>query len=153
MNDELRARKRDPLARLKTVRRHLDGIFRMLETDAYYVDVMTQISAAQCTLEKANRPLLRGHLETCFSHAVLDGRGQQAIDALTDAVRFEAAVTGPDADLTHAASAAGRGRVVGPHDGNRPAGRGGAGGSAASRRRGSPRRAPRVSGRVAAVAG
>jgi DNA-binding FrmR family transcriptional regulator len=100
MTTELPARKRDALARLKTVRGHLDGIIRMLEADTYCVDVMKQLSAAQAALEKTNRTLLRGHLETCFSQAVLDGRGQQAIDELTDAVKFDTALTGPAADLT-----------------------------------------------------
>jgi DNA-binding FrmR family transcriptional regulator len=100
MTTELPARKRDALARLRTVRGHLDGVVRMLEADTYCVEVMKQLSAAQAALEKTNRMLLRGHLETCFSQAVLDGRGQQAIDELTDAVKFDAALTGPEADLT-----------------------------------------------------
>jgi DNA-binding FrmR family transcriptional regulator len=102
MNDELPDRKHQALARLKTVRGHLDGIIRMLEADTYCVEVMKQLSATQAALEKTNRTLLRGHLETCFSQAVLDGRGQQAIDELTDAVKFDTALTGPDADLTDA---------------------------------------------------
>jgi hypothetical protein len=53
---ELTAKKRAALNRLKTVRGHLDGIIRMLETDAYCVDVMKQISVAQSALERTNRP-------------------------------------------------------------------------------------------------
>jgi DNA-binding FrmR family transcriptional regulator len=37
---------RDALNRLKTVRGHLDGIIRMVEQDAYCVDLMKQVSAA-----------------------------------------------------------------------------------------------------------
>lgn len=103
MGDELTAKKRDTLNRLKTVRGHLDGIIRMLEEDAYCVDVMKQVSATQSSLERANRVLLRNHLETCFSRAVLEGRGTQAIDELTDAVKFDAALTGPAASLSGAA--------------------------------------------------
>ena len=51
MAQELTAKKQAALNRLKTVRGHLDGIIRMLETDAYCVDVMKQISAAQSALE------------------------------------------------------------------------------------------------------
>ena len=47
MAEELTAKKRAALNRLKTVRGHLDGIIRMLEGDAYCVDVMKQISAVQ----------------------------------------------------------------------------------------------------------
>lgn len=103
MTTEISAKKRETLNRLKTVRGHLDGVIRMLEEDPYCVDVMKQVSAAQSSLERANRVLLRNHLETCFSRAVLEGRGEQAIDELSDAVKFDAALTGPDASLSGAA--------------------------------------------------
>jgi DNA-binding FrmR family transcriptional regulator len=100
---ELTAKKRAALNRLKTVRGHLDGIIRMLESDAYCVDVMKQISAVQSSLERANRVMLHNHLETCFSTEVLDGRGQVAIDELIDALKFTPALTGPQAQLSGAA--------------------------------------------------
>lgn len=99
MTQELTGKKRAALNRLKTVRGHLDGIIRMLETDAYCVDVMKQISAAQSALERTNRVMLHNHLETCFSEAVLDGRGARVIDELVDALKFTPALTGPDACL------------------------------------------------------
>ncbi len=103
MGEELTAKKHAALNRLKTARGHLDGIIRMLESDAYCVDVMKQISAVQSSLERANRVMLHNHLETCFSSAVIDGRGQAAIDELIDAVKFTPALTGPQAQLSGAA--------------------------------------------------
>jgi CsoR family transcriptional regulator, copper-sensing transcriptional repressor len=103
VSEELTAKKHAALNRLKTVRGHLDGIIRMLESDAYCVDVMKQISAVQSSLERANRVMLHNHLETCFSSAVLGGRGQAAIDELIDAVKFSPALTGPQAQLAGAA--------------------------------------------------
>jgi len=100
---ELTAKKRAALNRLKTVRGHLDGIIRMVESDAYCVDVMKQISAVQSSLERANRVMLHNHLETCFSSAVVDGRGQAAIEELIEAVKFTPALTGPQAQLGGAA--------------------------------------------------
>jgi CsoR family transcriptional regulator, copper-sensing transcriptional repressor len=99
MAKELTAKKRAALNRLKTVRGHLDGIIRMLEADAYCVDVMKQISAVQSALERTNRVMLHNHLETCFSEAVLGGRGTTAIDELVGALKFSPALTGPDACL------------------------------------------------------
>lgn len=66
MSKELTAKKRAALNRLKTVRGHLDGIVRMLESDAYCVDVMKQISAVQSSLERANRVMLHNHLRRAF---------------------------------------------------------------------------------------
>jgi CsoR family transcriptional regulator, copper-sensing transcriptional repressor len=103
MSEELTAKKQAVLNRLKTVRGHLDGIIRMVESDAYCVDVMKQVSAVQSSLERANRVMLHNHLETCFSAAVLDGRGQAAIDELVDALKFTPALTGPLAQLGGAA--------------------------------------------------
>lgn len=95
MAQELTTKKVAALNRLKTVRGHLDGIIRMLDADAYCVDVMKQISAAQAALERTNRVMLHNHLETCFSEAVLDGRAATAIDELVDALKFSPALTGP----------------------------------------------------------
>lgn len=89
------------LNRLKTVRGHLGGIIRMVENDAYCVDVMKQVSAAQASLERINRIVLKNHLETCFSDAVKSGTSSAAIDELVDAVKFNAALTGPDVSLAH----------------------------------------------------
>lgn len=96
--------KKDALNRLKTVRGHLDGIIRMVEQDAYCVDVMKQVSAAQASLERVNRLVLKNHLETCFSEAVAEGRTQAAVTELVDAVKFSPALTGPDAALAGAAT-------------------------------------------------
>jgi CsoR family transcriptional regulator, copper-sensing transcriptional repressor len=88
---------KDVTNRLKTVRGHLDGIIRMIDADAYCVDLMKQVSAAQASLERANRVILRNHLETCFSDALASGDRDAAISELVDAVKFSAALTGPSA--------------------------------------------------------
>jgi CsoR family transcriptional regulator, copper-sensing transcriptional repressor len=104
MSEELTAKKRSALNRLKTVRGHLDGIIRMLESDAYCVDVMKQISAVQSALERTNRVMLHNHLETCFSEAVVGGQGESAIAELVDALKFSPALTGPDTCLNGTAT-------------------------------------------------
>lgn len=87
----------------KSVRGDLDGIIRMMESDAYCVDVVKQISGVQSWRERANRVILHHHLETCFWAAGLGGRGHVAIDELIDAVRFTSALTGPQAQRSGAA--------------------------------------------------
>ncbi len=96
--------KKEALNRLKTVRGHLDGIIRMTEEEAYCVDLMKQVSAAQASLERVNRLILKNHLETCFSEAVTEGRAQPAINELIDAVKFNPALTGAAAALGGAAT-------------------------------------------------
>jgi CsoR family transcriptional regulator, copper-sensing transcriptional repressor len=99
MSPELTAKRSTALDHIKTVRGQLDEVTRMLESDAYCVEVMKQIQTVQCSLERANGVTLHKHLETCFSDAVLYGRGQAAIDELVDAVNFTPALTGPQAQL------------------------------------------------------
>ncbi len=96
--------KKDALNRLKTVRGHLDGIVRMVEQDEYCVDIMKQVSAAQASLERVNRLVLRNHLETCFAEALAEGRAQAAIAELVDAVKFNPVLTGPEASVAGAAT-------------------------------------------------
>jgi CsoR family transcriptional regulator, copper-sensing transcriptional repressor len=90
------AYKASVLNRLKTVRGHLDGVIRMVEAEEYCVDLMKQVSALQASLERANRLILQNHLQTCFTGAVSEGRGQAAIDELMEVLKFERALTGPD---------------------------------------------------------
>ena len=103
MSPELTAKKNAALDHVQTVRGQLDEVARMLESDAYCVEVMKQIQTVQHSLERANRVTLHNHLETCFSDAVLYGRGQAAIDELVDAVKFTPALTGPQAQLNGSA--------------------------------------------------
>ncbi len=87
------------LNRLKTSRGHLDGIIRMVEEDAYCPDVMKQLSAVQGSLERANRIVLRNHLETCVAAAMAAGRTDEIVDELMEALRFDKIAMGPGAEI------------------------------------------------------
>lgn len=91
--------KQEALKRLATVRGHLDGVIRMVDQEAYCVDLMKQLSALQASLEKVSRVIFRNHLETCFSEAVAEGRGAEAIAELVECVKFNPTFTGPRARL------------------------------------------------------
>ncbi|MBN1921572.1 MAG: metal-sensitive transcriptional regulator [Anaerolineae bacterium] len=60
----------DALRRLKTTEGHLRGIQRMLEEDAYCIDVIRQIQAAQAALNKISVQILEEHLNSCVVTAV-----------------------------------------------------------------------------------
>lgn len=63
--------------RLKNVEGHLRGIQRMVENDAYCIDVIRQIQAAQAALNRISTMILEGHLNTCVTTAI---RGENADD-------------------------------------------------------------------------
>ena len=58
------------IRRLKTVEGHLRGVIRMVEEDAYCIDVIRQIQAVQAALSKVSSQILEGHLNSCLITAV-----------------------------------------------------------------------------------
>jgi DNA-binding FrmR family transcriptional regulator len=60
----------DTLRRLKTVEGHLRGIIRMVEEDAYCIDIIRQIQAVEAALNKVSAQILEGHLNSCVITAV-----------------------------------------------------------------------------------
>ena len=60
----------DTLRRLKTIEGHLRGIIRMVEEDAYCIDVIRQIQAVEAALNKTSAQILEGHLNSCVITAV-----------------------------------------------------------------------------------
>jgi DNA-binding FrmR family transcriptional regulator len=67
----------DTLMRLKNVEGHIRGIQRMVERDAYCIDVIRQIQAVQAALNKVSARVLDGHLNSCLITAV---RGENPDD-------------------------------------------------------------------------
>ncbi|QNI07769.1 metal-sensitive transcriptional regulator [Mycobacterium kubicae] len=59
--------------RLRRIEGQVRGLMRMVEDDAYCIDVLTQISATTKALESVALVLLEEHLSHCVSHAVRAG--------------------------------------------------------------------------------
>ena len=62
--------RREGLRRLKTAEGHIRGIERMLQEDAYCIDVIRQIQAVQSALSKISLQILDDHLHSCLITAV-----------------------------------------------------------------------------------
>jgi CsoR family transcriptional regulator, copper-sensing transcriptional repressor len=60
----------DALKQLRTTEGHLRGIQRMLEEDAYCIDVIRQIQAVKAALNKVSIQILEEHLNSCVITAV-----------------------------------------------------------------------------------
>jgi CsoR family transcriptional regulator, copper-sensing transcriptional repressor len=58
------------LRRLKTVEGHLRGVIRMVEEDAYCIDVIRQIQAVEAALNKVSARILEDHLNSCVITAI-----------------------------------------------------------------------------------
>lgn len=85
--------KREAALRLKIAAGHLEGVRRMVDDDTYCVDLMKQLSAVQASLEKVQQIFLRNHLSTCVSDAIKGGMGDELIDELMGALKFNKSLT------------------------------------------------------------
>ncbi len=72
--------KRSVITRYKIARGHLDKVIKMIDEDAYCIDTIHQSLAVQAALRKADREVLRNHLETCVSDDIKSGKSVKAID-------------------------------------------------------------------------
>lgn len=61
------------LKRLRRIEGQVRGLERMVESDTYCIDVLTQISAATRALEAVALELLDDHLSHCVREAVSEG--------------------------------------------------------------------------------
>ena len=68
-------KKKGVVNRLGSIEGHVRGIQRMVEEDAYCIDVLKQSIAVQHALEKVNGIILENHLQTCVTTAI---RGEEA---------------------------------------------------------------------------
>ncbi len=58
------------LKRLKTIEGHMGGVIRMMEQDAYCIDVIRQIQAVKAALNKVSAAILEDHLNSCVTTAI-----------------------------------------------------------------------------------
>src|SRR2546423_13410641 len=85
--------KREAALRLKVAAGHLESVRRMVDNDAYCVDLMKQLSAVQATLEGVQQIFLRNHLSSCVSDAVQHGMGDEIIEELMEALKYNKSLT------------------------------------------------------------
>ena len=75
------------LGRLRRIEGQVQGLQRMVDNEAYCVDILMQVAAVQGALEQVEKLLLGRHIESCVADAMRSGsRGerQQKIDELLD---------------------------------------------------------------------
>ena len=71
-------------ARLASIEGHVKAIKRMVDEDAYCIDVLKQTYAVERALKRFEAELLRGHLATCVPTAIREGRKREALTELGD---------------------------------------------------------------------
>ena len=78
------ANKDDLLKRLRRAEGQVRGLQRMVDSDSYCIDILTQVSAATKALEIVALALLDDHLAHCVAEAAREG-GSVADDKIREA--------------------------------------------------------------------
>lgn len=75
---------------LKIAQGQIDGILRLVQDDAYCVDISNQVMACEAILKKVNHDVLKAHLQHCVKDAFVNDDQEakltevmQIIDKLT----------------------------------------------------------------------
>ena len=73
--------------RLRRIEGQVRGLQRMVDEEAYCVDVLTQVASVVSALEKVGTILLKDHVEHCVREAIENGgEADQKLVELTSAV-------------------------------------------------------------------
>ena len=62
----------------------MQGVSKMVESDRYCVDVLTQISAVQAALRSTAVEILEDHTRGCVQNALRSGQGEAEIGELLE---------------------------------------------------------------------
>lgn len=72
---------KDLLHRLNRIEGQVRGVKKMVDEEAYCVDILTQVSAVQAALNSFSKVLLANHIHTCVAADIRDGK-DEVIDEL-----------------------------------------------------------------------
>lgn len=80
----MRAGKEETTKRLNYIEGHLDGVRKMIEKDAYCVDILKQTYAVRRAIEKLEGLILQDHLNGCVVDGIREGRGEAVVGELVE---------------------------------------------------------------------
>lgn len=84
----MRAEKPKTLQLVRTAKGQLEGVIRMIEDDRYCVDIAMQLQAVESLVHKANREIIKAHLEGCVRDAFAQGNEMEREKKLDEILRL-----------------------------------------------------------------
>lgn len=75
------------LKRLSRIEGQVRGIARLVEEEAYCLDVLQQVEAMTSAADGVALLLLEDHIDGCLAHAIQTGQGQPYVDEVMTVVR------------------------------------------------------------------
>ena len=82
------------IKRLRIIEGHVRGVQRMVEEDAYCIDILRQTLAIRRALEKFDQHILNGHLHHCVTDAIRSTNHAEQEQAITEILEIFAATRG-----------------------------------------------------------
>ena len=79
--------KRDLVTRLRRIEGQARGIQRLVDQEAYCLDVLQQVEALTAAADQVGLLLLEDHIDGCLAHAIETGQGQPYVDEVMTVVR------------------------------------------------------------------
>ena len=78
--------KKDSLTRLRKIEGQIRGVQKMIEEGKYCIDIINQLIAAERALDGVAKIVMKRHVESCVTEAIVRGEGQHKIDELINTV-------------------------------------------------------------------
>jgi DNA-binding FrmR family transcriptional regulator len=75
------------LNRLRRIEGQVRGIERLVEDEAYCLDILQQVEAMTAAADSVALLLLEDHIDGCLAHAIETGRGEPYVDEVMTVVR------------------------------------------------------------------
>jgi DNA-binding FrmR family transcriptional regulator len=76
----------ESLKRLKKIEGQVRGVAKMVDQEKYCIDIINQLTAAKNALDGVARIIMKRHVESCVSQAIINGKADDMIDELITAV-------------------------------------------------------------------
>lgn len=75
------------VARLRRIEGQARGIQRLVDEEAYCLDILQQVEAMTAAADQVALLLLEDHIEGCLAHAIESGEGKPYVDEVMTVVR------------------------------------------------------------------
>jgi DNA-binding FrmR family transcriptional regulator len=75
------------LKRLRRIEGQVRGIQRLVEDEAYCLDILQQVEAVTAAADGVALLLLEDHIDGCLTHAIATGQGEPYVDEVMSVVR------------------------------------------------------------------
>lgn len=87
--------KRDLVTRLRRIEGQARGLQRLVDEEAYCLDVLQQVEALTAAADQVALLLLEDHIDGCLAHALETGQGEPYVAEVMSAVRRTMGRRGP----------------------------------------------------------